>query len=112
MAGLLQFDEFVALIDHSFLVVSVNTVTIHIAAATNTPVVVLYALTNPQHTPWRGDSKILTFHPPNETRSKNTVVRYVYETFLKDVPDNVDPDRIMKAVIDLLEEQRNGDVKY
>jgi ADP-heptose:LPS heptosyltransferase len=104
LAGLLKFDEFVALIDHSSLVISVNTVTVHIAAATGVPVVVLYALTNPQHTPWKAPSKVLTFHPRNEVRSKNTVVGYVYESLLKDIPDSVYPDKIVEAVIDLMAE--------
>jgi hypothetical protein len=34
----------------------------HVAAAMGTPVVVLYALTNPQHTPWRVASEVL-FQP-------------------------------------------------
>lgn len=51
MAGSFSMDEFIALIDKAKCVVSVNTSTIHIAAATQSPLVVLYAQTNPQHTP-------------------------------------------------------------
>ncbi len=50
-AGMLNIEEFMALVDIAPLVLSVNTGTVHIAAALNTPIIVLYALTNPQHTP-------------------------------------------------------------
>ncbi|MGH9159782.1 MAG: SDR family NAD(P)-dependent oxidoreductase, partial [Vicinamibacteraceae bacterium] len=41
------------------LLVSNNTGPVHLAAALGTPVVDLYALTNPQHTPWRVSSRVL-----------------------------------------------------
>lgn len=52
LARMLCLEEFIALIKEAPLVISANTSTAHIAAACNTPVIVLYALTNPQHTPW------------------------------------------------------------
>ncbi len=61
LAGLLSVEEFIALINRARIVISVNTGTVHIAAATQTPVVVLYALTNPQHTPWKVSSSVLYF---------------------------------------------------
>jgi ADP-heptose:LPS heptosyltransferase len=76
-----------ALISLAPVVVSVNTGTVHIAAAVGTPVVVLYALTNPQHTPWKVPCKILPFHIPAWAQSKNEVIRHVHR-FLsgEDVP--------------------------
>src|SRR5581483_6486472 len=53
LAGQLSIGELIALINGARALVSVNTATIHIAAARQTPVIVLYALTNPQHTPWK-----------------------------------------------------------
>src|SRR5690606_29434789 len=41
--GLLTLPEFAAAIAHALLVISVNTATIHLATATRTPQVVLYA---------------------------------------------------------------------
>ena len=52
IAGLLDMEELISLVQHSPLMISVNTGTVHIASAVGTPVVVLYAQTNPQHTPW------------------------------------------------------------
>jgi ADP-heptose:LPS heptosyltransferase len=46
------------------LLVSNNTGPAHIAAATGTPVVDIYALTNPQHTPWRVESRVLSHDVP------------------------------------------------
>ena len=58
--GALSLDELVALIDGAALLVSNNSGPAHIAAARQTPTVDLYALTNPQHTPWRVPSRVLS----------------------------------------------------
>lgn len=59
LAGQLGIGELGALLAQASLVVSNNTGPAHIAAAVGTPVVDLYALTNPQHTPWRVPSRVL-----------------------------------------------------
>ena len=62
---LLQASRFVAV--HSPqapLLVSNNTGAVHIAAAVGTPVVDLYALTNPQHTPWLVPHRVLSRDVP------------------------------------------------
>ena len=82
LAGLLSIEEFIALISESLLVISVNTGTIHIAAATQTPVIVLYALTNPQHTPWKVASTVLYFSVKEDMRSKNEVVNHVSQKLM------------------------------
>jgi ADP-heptose:LPS heptosyltransferase len=41
-----------------------NTGPVHIAAAVGTPVVDLYALTNPQHTPWLVPHRVLSHDVP------------------------------------------------
>jgi len=60
LAGELGLDDLVALIQRAPLVITNNTGPAHIAAALGTPVVDLYAGTNPQHTPWQGPSRVLT----------------------------------------------------
>lgn len=59
LAGRLELDELAALIAMAPVLVSNNTGPAHIAAAVGTPVVDLYALTNPQHTPWKVASRVL-----------------------------------------------------
>jgi ADP-heptose:LPS heptosyltransferase len=61
LAGSLTLGEFAALIDDAALLVSNNSGPVHLAAAVGTPVVDLYALTNPQHTPWQVPNRVL-FH--------------------------------------------------
>jgi lipopolysaccharide heptosyltransferase II len=61
LAGLLDLPAFAALIAQSPILLSNNTGAVHVAAAVGTPVVDLYALTNPQHTPWRVPQRVL-FH--------------------------------------------------
>ncbi|MES2265906.1 MAG: glycosyltransferase family 9 protein [Bacteroidota bacterium] len=75
--GLFTLHEFVCLVKHASILLSVNTGTIHIAAAVGTPVVVLYAQTNPQHTPWGVPNKVLEFAVPKHLQSKNEVISYV-----------------------------------
>src|SRR5690606_30540495 len=50
LAGELSVAELAALIEAAPVLVSNNTGPVHVAAAVGTPVVVLYAMTNPQHT--------------------------------------------------------------
>jgi lipopolysaccharide heptosyltransferase II len=61
LAGRLDLGELAALLEQAPLLIANNTGPVHIAAALGTPVVDLYALTNPQHTPWLTPSRIL-FH--------------------------------------------------
>lgn len=61
LAGALDLAELGALIASAHLLIGNNSGPVHIAAAVGTPVVDLYALTNPQHTPWQVESRVL-FH--------------------------------------------------
>lgn len=60
----LSLAELCGLIEAAPLVVANNSAPAHVAAAVGTPVVVLYALTNPQHTPWRVPSRVLSNDVP------------------------------------------------
>lgn len=101
-AGLLSLEEFITLVKRGPLVVSVNTSTIHIAAAVTTPVIVLYALSNPQHLPWMATGKVLLYDIPHDQRSSNEVLQYVHENLhLQDLP-MIMPETILQAVRDVL----------
>ena len=60
LAGLLDLAELAALLQAAEVVVCNNSAPAHIAAAVGTPVVDLYALTNPQHTPWGVPHRVLS----------------------------------------------------
>lgn len=64
LAGSLTLEEFAATIDAAALLLSNNTGAVHLAAAVGTPVVDLYALTNPQHTPWMVAHRVLSRDVP------------------------------------------------
>lgn len=64
LAGALVLGELAALIEGAALLVSNNSGPVHLAAATQTPVVDLYALTNPQHTPWAVPHAVLSHDVP------------------------------------------------
>jgi lipopolysaccharide heptosyltransferase II len=104
VAGILNLDGFICLVKHAPVILSVNTGTVHIAAAVGTPVVVLYAQTNPQHTPWRAPHKVLPYPVPAYLRSRNEVIAYVNKT-LYSVPVKLpDADDIVNAVNSLLKQ--------
>ena len=60
LAGDLDLGELAALIAGAPMLLANNSGPMHIAAATGTPVVCLYALTNVQHTPWQVPARILS----------------------------------------------------
>ncbi len=64
LAGQLTLGELAALIAGAQVTLCNNSGPAHIAAAVGAPVVVLYALTNPQHTPWKGRSRVLNHDVP------------------------------------------------
>jgi ADP-heptose:LPS heptosyltransferase len=63
-AGRLGLAQLGAVIERAPVLVSNNTAPVHMAAALGTPVVDLYALTNPQHTPWLVASRVLNRDVP------------------------------------------------
>ncbi|HEX7682978.1 MAG TPA: glycosyltransferase family 9 protein [Trinickia sp.] len=59
LSGQLDIGELAALIDGAAVLVTNNSGPVHLASALATPVVDLYALTNPQHTPWQTAQRVL-----------------------------------------------------
>lgn len=102
LGGEFSIEEFIALISLAPLVISVNTGTTHIASATQTPVIVLYALTNPQHTPWQVNSAALFFSVKEDLRSKNEVVNYVSQQLMEKTMEPPTPIEIVEKAERLL----------
>lgn len=96
-----MIEELAALISLSKLLIANNTGPVHIAAGTQTPVVVLYAQTNPQHLPWMTPYQALYFDIPTENRSANVLLQYMYEKYLTHV-DFPQPKDIVEAAESLL----------
>ena len=99
LAGRLDLGELLALLGRAPLLISNNTGPVHLAAACGTPVVDLYALTNPQHTPWRTPHRVVNHDVP---------CRYCYKSVCPeghhDCLRRVEPARVVEAVIELLGE--------
>ena len=107
LAGTTSFEEFCALIDAAQLLVSNNTGSVHIAAATSTPVVVLYARTNPEHTPWKVPSRILYFDIKEEQRTKNPLLLFLLPKEKSPLPTS---DDIVRAALELLDRAKKSDI--
>lgn len=100
LAGAFSITELCAAIAEAPLLVSNNTGPVHIAAAVGTPVVVLYAMTNPQHTPWMVPSRVLYFPVPEDLKSKNRFL----QTFPGNAEPQASPEGIVQAVDELIGE--------
>jgi lipopolysaccharide heptosyltransferase II len=100
LAGQLTIGQLAGVIAEAPLLIANNTGPVHIAAATGTPVVVLYAKTNPQHTPWRVPSRVLYFDVPTDLRSKNQLL----QQFPEPTETRSSPLDIVRAVQELMAE--------
>ncbi|MGN6418246.1 MAG: glycosyltransferase family 9 protein [Pseudobacter sp.] len=105
MAGQFSLGEFIALVEMAALAVSVNTGTVHIAAACQTPVVVLYANTNPQHTPWRVPCRVLPFSVPENSKSKNEIIVWVDKLLYRDFVPFPDASEVVTMVYELFDRE-------
>lgn len=101
LAGSLTLGELIALLDTASLLIANNSGPVHLAAALGTPVVDLYALTNPQHTPWMTPHRVL-YH--------DVACRWCYRG---DCPEGhhaclrgVTPGDVAQAAFELLDETR------
>ncbi|AKJ30604.1 glycosyltransferase family 9 protein [Caldimonas brevitalea] len=100
LAGQLTLGEFAALLQRARLLMSNNSGPVHIAAALGTPVVDLYALTNPQHTPWRVAARVLNHDVPCRNCLKSVCPQGHHDCLRK-----VEPQDVAAAAFELLAEQ-------
>ncbi|WP_194720963.1 lipopolysaccharide heptosyltransferase II [Noviherbaspirillum malthae] len=97
LAGKLSLGELAGVISLAPLLISNNTGPAHLAAAVGTPVVDLYALTNPQHTPWQVANRVLYHDVPCRNCYKSICPQGHHHCLTK-----VDPDRVVSAALELL----------
>jgi lipopolysaccharide heptosyltransferase II len=99
LADQIGLPTFAALLDLAPLLISNNSGPVHVAAAVGTPVVDLYALTNPQHTPWGVPHRVLNQDVP---------CKYCYKSVCPEGHHNclarVTPEEVVQAALDLLRE--------
>jgi len=101
LVGQLNLDEMAALLARSPLLISNNSGPVHMAAAVGTPVVDLYALTNPQHTPWQVPHRVLSHDVP---------CKYCYKSICPEGHHHclrlITPEQIVEAACELLTQTR------
>jgi lipopolysaccharide heptosyltransferase II len=98
LAGELEFAHFCALIEAADLVITNNTGPMHMAAALKTPVVALFALTNPpeQWGPWRVPHRVL-YHDVPCRICYSRICPYGHECLRL-----VEPEQVLAAAMELL----------
>ena len=97
LAGQLELGELAALIAGAQVLMANNTGPVHIASAVNTPVVDLYALTNPQHTPWKVRSRVLNHTVPCRNCLKSDCPAGHHDCLRK-----VEPQAVADASLELM----------
>lgn len=99
LVAMLDLEELAAIIAIAPLLISNNTGPVHIACAVGTPVIDLYALTNPQHTPWGVPHRVL-FH--------DVPCKFCYKSICPEKHHNclrlVSPQSVVAAVYELYDE--------
>lgn len=107
-AGALPFPAFCALIEAADLTITNNTGPMHVAAALKTPVIALFALTNPpaQWGPWRVPHRQI-FHDVPCRICYSRVCPYAHECLRL-----VSPRTVVEAACDLLAEVERDTVRY
>jgi len=100
LAGRLGLGELGAALRLAAVAVTNNSGPAHIAAAVGTPVVDLYALTNPQHTPWKVRSRVLFQDVPCRFCFKSVCPQGHHGCLA-----GVAPARVADAVLDLLQHE-------
>jgi lipopolysaccharide heptosyltransferase II len=98
LAGRLSLGALAAVIGRAGLLISNNTGPAHVAAAMGTPVVDLYALTNPQHTPWAVPARVLN-HPVPCAPCYRSICPEGHHLCLRGVP----PAAVVAAALELLQ---------
>lgn len=98
LAGVLDLAQLAAIIQRATVLLCNNTGPAHMAAALGTPVVDLYALTNPQHTPWQVANRVL---------SHDVACKYCYKSICPrghhDCLAKIAPQRVAAAVQELVQ---------
>lgn len=100
LVGRLSVAQLTALISTTPVLLSNNSGPVHIAAAMGTRVVDLYALTNPQHTPWQVASRVL-YHDVACKYCLKSVCPMQHHNCLR----LLEPSRVVSAVLDLYQER-------
>ncbi|GAB3540420.1 glycosyltransferase family 9 protein [Spirosoma fluminis] len=100
LAGTMDLGTLAGLLAEAPVLIANNTGPVHMAAALGTPVIVLYAKTNPQHTPWQVPNRVLYFDVPTELRSRNVLL----QQFPEPAQPTASPDAVVVAVKELARE--------
>lgn len=99
LAGQLTLPQLGGLLRAAPLLLANNTGPVHLAAAVGTPVVDLYALTNPQHTPWGVPARVLNCEVPCRNCFRSVCPEGHHRCL-----SALEPEAVVRAVLSLLRE--------
>lgn len=99
LAGALSLGELGAAIALAMIVLSNNSGPAHLSAALGTPIVDLYAQTNPQHTPWQVPQRVLFHDVPCRNCFRSECPEGHHACL-----ERVEPEQAVAAIRELVEE--------
>jgi lipopolysaccharide heptosyltransferase II len=99
LAPLRQLGLLGALVAGARVLVGNNSGPVHLAAALGTPVVDLYALTNPQHTPWQVPARVLSHDVPCRNCLQSVCAEGHHDCLRR-----IAPRRVADAALELMRE--------
>jgi ADP-heptose:LPS heptosyltransferase len=105
LAGQTTFEELAWCIKKAETLISVNTAAMHIGAAFQTPMIVLYAMTNPQHSPWMSQGYLFPMAVKASLKSRNEVLSFL-DAISEQEYDVPPADEIAKAALKLWNGER------
>ncbi len=104
LCGELTIEQYIALIQRANLLISNNTGPVHIAAAVQTPVLVFYALTNPEHLPWNVNYRAFYFNVPHKLKTQNTILSYAENLYMNKQVASPSTEGVLHAADELIQQ--------
>jgi lipopolysaccharide heptosyltransferase II len=97
LAGQLSLGELGALMAGAQVALCNNSAAAQIAAAVGAPLVVLYALTHPQYTPWKVPARVLKHEVPCRDCQRNECPQAHHDCLRR-----IEPDAVTQAALELI----------
>jgi len=108
LGGKLSLEAFTVLVSKASLIITVNTSTTHLAAAFKVGQIVLYAQTNPQHTPWMSPAFILELPVTGLLKSRNEIIMLVDRLIYQEPRKMPLPNQVATLALEIL----NGKTEF
>ena len=102
LAGKTDLKALAMIIKHAKCMISINTGPMHLAVALKTPLIALYAQSNPQHKPFKTRHGVLEYSVPKQFKSTNQIICFVNEAYYEKFICYPSPEQVMVELHNLI----------